>query len=432
MSKKIKKSSLQKSIKGAHAKSRWVGFFYLLGSIALLALTLFPVLKVGKANGEYWTPTLLNFFEPIIAVINGTEVLGLNYFTMKTFFVAAVYALLVLILLINVISSFCKLGWLYKNTASAKYGFNRPEYAMEDLGRLYSFSFASWVVASAVICVLSATINPDAALIVYIALGVAVVLHLWLGLVGGNVTLYNVTPVGVSEDKRRYGRFSVFLRNLFQIAAVGAIIYFMVNVSTMGDAFAAIAGGTTTIEALLADMNLLIACALELLTLIFWVVLAKHATAITEFDRDGKNAPGMKNFAVFSLLIFICMAGTIVFNIINGLAVDALMTTMFNEVIVAAVALVMFIIELIMSKFPKVKKSILAQEAAEAAAMAAAMQAPARTKIGFGLINKPGIITLGGHQYMVMPLSYSTEEAPVEENAYDAYDFYFASEEENA
>ena len=126
------------------------------------------------------------------------------------------------------------------------------------------------------------------------------------------------------------------------------------------------------------------------------------------------------------------MGGLIVWNIVNGLAIEAVLTTMLNEVIVAGIALVMFIIELIMSKFPKVKKSILKQEAAEAAAMAAAMQAPARTKIGFGLINKPGIITLGGHQYMVMPLSYNTEDAPVEENEYDGYDFYFASEEEEA
>ena len=431
MSKKVNVAPMKKAIKGAHAKAQWVGFFYLLGSIALLALTLLPVAKAGNA-GSYWTPVIYNFFAPIVDLINGNAALGINYFTMKPFYISLVYALLVIILVINVISSFCKLGWLYKKTASAKYGFNRPEYAMEDLGRLYSFSLASWVVSHAVICVIGATINPDVALYVYIALGVAVVLHLWLGLVGGNVTLYNVTPVGISEDKRRYGRFSVFLRNVFQLAAVGAIIYFMVQVPTMGDAFKDIALGTKTINDLLANVNLLIACVLELLTLIFWVVLAKHATAITEFDRDGKKAPGMKNFAVFSLLIFICMAALIVWNIVNGLAVEAIMTTMLNEVIVAGVALVAFIIELIMSKFPKVKKSILKKEAAEAAAMAAAMQAPVRTKINFGMITKPGIITLGGHQYMVMPLTYNTEAAPVEENEYDGYDFYFASEEEEA
>lgn len=428
MSKKINTAPMQKAIKSAHAKARWVGFFYLIGSIALLALTLLPLLVVADA-GQYWSPAIYNFFNPIIEVINGTQVIGINYFTMKTLYVSLVYALLVIILVINVIASFCKLGWLYKNTASAKYGFNRPEYAMEDLGRLYSFSLASWVVSHAVIFVIGATFNPATILFVYIALAVAIVLHLWLGLVGGNISLFNVTAVGVSEDKRKYGRFSVFVRNILQLAAVGAIIYFMVNVSTLGTVCADIACGRMAIDALLADINLLIACALELLTLIFWVVLAKHATAITEFDRDGKNAAGMKNFATFSLLIFITMGALVVWNIVNGLAIEAVMTTMFNEVIVAAIGLVMFIIELIFKNCPKVKKSILKEEAAAAAAMAAAMQAPVREKVGFGLINKPGIITLGGHQYMVMPLSYQTEAEPVEENEYDAYDFYFASEE---
>ena len=429
MSKKVNTAPMKKAIKSAHAKARWVGFFYLIGSIALLALTVLPLLQI--ANGEeVWSPVIYNFFTPIIDVITGAQVIGLNYFTMKTLFVSLVYALLVVILVINVIASFCKLGWLYKNGASFKYGFNRPEYAMEDLGRLYSFSLASWVISHAVLFVIGATFNPATILFVYIALGVAIVLHLWLGLVGGNISLFNITAVDVSEDKRQYGRFSVFVRNLLQLAATGAIIYFMVNVSTLGTVCADIALQRTTIEAFLANINLIIACALELLTLIFWVVLAKHATAITEFDRDGKDAAGMKNFAIFSLFIFICMGGLVVWNIVNGLAIEAVLTTMFNEVIVAAIALVMFIIELIMKNCPKVKKSILKEEAAKAAAMAAAMQGPVREKIGFGLINKPGIITLGGHQYMVMPLSYKTEADPVEENEYDAYDFYFASEEE--
>lgn len=427
MSKKQCISPLKKGIKGAHTKAQWVGFFYLLANVALLALTLLPFVEVPNA-GTYWTPVIYNFFGPIVAAVTGAEVLGINYFTMKTFYVSAVYALLVIMLVINVIASFTKLGWLYKKSASAKYGFNRPEYAMEDLGRLFSWSFAAWVVSHAVIMVIGARLNEAMALYAYIALGVAVVLHIWLGLVGGNVTLYEVTPVGVRVDQRRYGRFSVFLRNVFQIAAVGAIIYFMVQVTTMGNAFRDIAIGVMTIEQFLANINLVIACALELLTLIFWVVLAKHATGITEFDRDGKKAPGMKNFAVFSILIFVCMGGLVVWNIVNGLAIEAVLTTMFNEVIVAGVALVAFIIELIMCKFPKVKKSILKQEAAQAAAMEEAKKAPVRTGIGFNCINKPGVINQGGHEYMVMPLGYNQENVVEEDELYN-YDFCFEGEE---
>ena len=430
MVKKMKSTTLKKSIKNAHAKARWVGFFYLLGSIILLALSVLPILSVTDGEGV-WNPTILNFFEPLLNIVNGSQVLGLNpYITVV--FASVIYTVIVLALVINVIVCFTKLGWLYKNTASAAFGFNRPEYAMEDMGRAYSSSFAAWVLGAAAICVVSGSLNAESMLFVYIGLGVAVLLHLWLGLVGGNVTLYNVTPTGIVEDKRKYGRFSVFVRNLFQIAAVAGIIYFVAESSVLKSTVASLANGSLALDALLADINLLIPVALEALTLLFWVILAKHATAITEFDRDGKKAPGMKNFAIFSLLVFICTAASLALAIVGGLAIDAVLTEKLSAVIVAGIGLVMFIFELILGKCPNIKKSILkeqaAAEAAAAAAALAAMPAP-RPSVNFSFLNQPSIIKQGGHEYMIMPLEYDKEYIPEEDELYN-YDFYFASEEE--
>ena len=418
MQNKTKKAGyLTKRVKKAHGAAGFAGTLYFLGNIALLAMVCLGMFATNAS--ALW---VMNFYQPIVDVINGAQLTADVFCNVVA---GAVYGLILVFGLINVIRSFSKLGWLGKKTASAKYGFNRPEYAMEDLGRIFSDTFHAVVFLG-----LIAYIFYGATTVLIwgiIAAAVGIVIHFVAGLVGGNVSLF-VIDNQVTEQKREYGSFSVFLRNFFQIAAVAGIGYGLIQLGGVKDFVVTILGSGYK------DPMAMISPICQVVVLVWLLFLSKHATNITEFDQDGPKAPGMKNFTVFSIFTAITMIASIVVEVFvrKSYAIEAITAApQLWTLIIAGIGLVMFIIQLIMSKFPLVKKSVLKERAAVAAAMLAAAQVPARTRINFNLIDKPGIITLGGHQYMVMPLTYSTEDYPVEENEYDGYEFYYASEEEN-
>jgi hypothetical protein len=59
----------------------------------------------------------------------------------------------------------------------------------------------------------------------------------------------------------------------------------------------------------LMNIKLLVPLAVELLVWLSLIVLIKHATAATEFNRDGLDGAGMKNFAIFAFIGAACLAG---------------------------------------------------------------------------------------------------------------------------
>ena len=416
MQNKTKKATyLTKRVKKAQSNARFAGTLYFLGNIALIALACLGLFANGGNN--LWVMTC---YQPILDVVGGA---ALTSTVFSNVVACGTYALILIFGLINLIRSFTKLGWLAKKKASYTYGFNRPEYAMEDLGRIFSDTFHAIVFLG----LISYMFYGATAITLYgfAAIGGGLFIHFVAGLIGGNVSLF-VIDNKVIEEKRAFGCFSVFLRNLFQIAAVAGIAYALVQLNGIYDfAIVMLSSGY-------ADIMAMIYPACQVVVLVWFLFLSKHATNITEFDRDGVEARGMKNFTVFSFLTFITMAAAIAVEVfVRGtFAINAVIAApQLWALVIAAIGLVMFIIQLIMSKFPLEKKSIKnARIAAEQAAALAAMPAP-RTGIGFGCVNKPGIINQGGHEYMVMPLGYNTEYIP-DVDELDSYEFGFEEEEE--
>lgn len=193
----------------------------------------------------------------------------------------------------------------------------------------------------------------------YVTLLVGIIFHFWAGLVGANVSTFDEDyeeKIILEEENVKYGRIAPFFRNLAQLVFVGLIMYFISRTNLMmnalhwleKDAFKNF--GKVKMELFqYGGLPLL-----QLLTCIWTMVLLKHATAATEFDRKGKEAKGRKNFRIFSLLIVItagALFGLMYFASTRRAYIMPTMGTLY----IAVVALAAVIEEFCMCRLPNVR-----------------------------------------------------------------------------
>ena len=339
-----RKALLRERIAHAHSKAKTIGMFYLLATIALAALTFLPMISVngGAFNGNLW---VANFWKPFTYLKNFKGMIS-DKVKFLDFISAVFYTLILLTAIINVIRSFAKLNWLFKKKPSRFNGYNRNVYAMEDLGKIFSGTFYVLLVFTALIYILKdgqakvVTAPPYA----FIAAGLWFVVHFLFGLCGGTIALYGIDGGKLYEEKRTGKLIVPFIRNLLQIAVVGAIGFFVIKTGALPK----IANELLALDfkGMLSNWKTLLSAALIVLAFLFWLVLLKHATSTTEFDRDGCRALGMSNFWVFSLLIAMAAIGAFV---VEYLFVK---TYVWNFVYIAGIAFVWFIVELCLRKHP--------------------------------------------------------------------------------
>jgi hypothetical protein len=96
------------------------------------------------------------------------------------------------------------------------------------------------------------------------------------------------------------------------------------------------------------DLKALIPAGVELFAWLFVIVLIKHSTGDTEFNRDGMSGSGMKNFRVFSFFTVLALGALIAFPYLGiGLVAGAKATLNKNLLIAAGVAFVGFLVDCI-------------------------------------------------------------------------------------
>lgn len=343
---------MKRRIRKTRSKAQWVGFFYLIGTILLTALACLPTLNIN-GMGLFGMPEGTN---TLFAAISGASTL--DYVRI------ALYAIMILVVVINLFKSFSKLGWLYKKKASKTYGLNRNVYAMQSMGKLFSNSFAIILINNFLIVLLSGSYaggltNFDAFKDVLIndmfinllpniafIIAVGVVFHLLCGWLGAKASLFTTEEgVGVVEQKRQVGRFASLFRNILQIVVALAIPYLVLKLNVVDAFVGSILGtGATAPDSILAILQLVI--------VLCWLVLIKHATATTEYNAEGADGAGMKNFTVF---IFFTLVASAAMYFMNSATYG--MFDFANEAGLCAVALlgisfVMFIIQVLMRKAP--------------------------------------------------------------------------------
>ncbi len=325
--------SLKKRILRTRSRAKFVGVIYLLGVIALAAAACLPLMihdlaPVGVM--KFWKSFMPKNID--MKTAKGVTVLATS----------GLYALMLLGVVINVFRALGKLSWLNKKNASRAYGFNRNVFAMEDLGRIFSGSFAVIMTTYFLIAILCPTYKINYLLL--ITLGGGIVIHFLAGYWGAKTGYFDIDDGQVVEQKRLAGRFAPLFRNVLQVVALVVMMYCFLEANTLSTMVS-----KTALKNITKDTANLISVAAQAVIVLCFFVLIKHATAITEYNIDGAHGAGMKNFTVFSFFVFLAAGGAVAYKyfVVAGKVLDKYM------LVVAGVAFVMFIIQLIMCKMPK-------------------------------------------------------------------------------
>lgn len=271
---------VRRRIDKTRARAEFVGMLYLLAMIALTGVVCAPLLAAERYHGG-----ITVFYKTLLAFNYSTVADAVKLVT------AALYALMLFVLVINVLRSLTHLKYLFKKKVSRVYGLNSNISAMEALGQIFSSSLI-WIVAtqfiSYMIC-LNAQFT-YAALVVAI---VGVVVHILGGFMGGKVSAFYIDDEeGVREVKRPYGRIIPLVRNILQIAAVGAIGFcftktdLYVITSSIAEVVYARQWGVLWVNV----MGMLPALADMLIGLCI-IAMARYALGTYEYSVEGEYSP---------------------------------------------------------------------------------------------------------------------------------------------
>ncbi|MBE5751621.1 MAG: hypothetical protein E7357_04335 [Clostridiales bacterium] len=323
---------LRKRIKSVQNRAKFVGILYLLGLLGIVALTAVMPLMDGAAT----TLTAMAFFKPFKTVFAGGMAGLKNLPVADTFaaFCALLYGLMLLAMLIDVLRSFSKLGWLFKRRASYSNGFNRNMYAMDDIAKRFSGSFALIVITNLLIYMFSGD-GVKITTFGYITLAVGLFIHFVAGLLGGKVTLFT-TGDRVEEEEREHGLLVYFVRNVLQLGVVGVIVYFLLSQSVLVATIAKILDAVMVSKAGFGSLEMkeLIPAAVELVAWLCVFVLVKHATGATEYNRECMHGAGMKNFAVFAFFATLAIGALVALPYL-GIGADSGLN---SKLLIAAIA----------------------------------------------------------------------------------------------
>ena len=339
-------SEARKRVKKAHSKAKSSTFFYMMGSLILLVLSFLQSLNVSfmGENQEGSGIMITNFFKPITAAIDGNlDVVSL--------IVMALYIIVIVVTFICFIKCAKRHSSISRRGAANILFTNDNTLSMDEAGDYFSAAFATFIINSFLIYMISGAIDngEQAALGVdffatltitaYIGLVVGLLVHFIGGCIAGGASTFAIDAT-IDEKKRETKVCIFFFRNLVQVIATGAILFFFSPASTVYLEVAALVSGGES--ALLDFSNIMgvATVALQLLTMVWLVVLIKHATADTEYNRDGMDGPGMCVFRVFSVFTVITCAALFFLDKANG-------EWIFNYAFAAGTALVAFVLDLI-------------------------------------------------------------------------------------
>lgn len=428
--KEKKPVSVKQRVAKTHAKAEFVGILYLIGTVFLAVMAFLPLIygtSVGKMS-------VVNFWKPILAL---KDIKGSSIPVAFNAGVAILYAILLISVVINVIRCLSRLGRLFKKKASRINGFNRNAMAMEEMGKIFSGTYCVLIVFTFMIHLITGAGFTN---LFYFAVIIGLIVHFWGGLVGGNVSMFTVGK-DVEEEKRTLGRVAPFFRNIAQLVFVGLIMYFISQTNLMLNALKWLEKGAFTELFKGPKMDLVyygIIPGVQILICIWTVVLLKHATASTEFHREGMEAPGMKNFRVFSIFLLITAGALFGFMCFASTKRDFVAPQM-GTLYIAIIALAALIEEFCMCRLPNVKGKVVEEEPAEgeeseeydpfapqsagaaadegnegAAVAGEPAPAPVIYRVPLQCISQPGVFMQpNGQPVMMMPMIAGPQTMPV-------------------
>lgn len=421
---RFKEEEFKKRVKHARHKAGATGGFYFLFILIFTAITFLPLYIGGDG-----AMSVLNFWKPfkdIKQIKDNTVPFILSVIP------SVLYGLLLLAAVINLFRALGKLGRLGKKP-SRKTGANRNADAMEKLGKIYSGTFGRILIFG---FLLYAFCGIGFTLYFWIAAALGIVLHFILGIAGGKVSRFNlVADKERSEVKRMRGGFAPFIRNVFQLIAVSAIVYFFLRANVVLNALNFLQKNAAK-EILKNKTSLLIYGVLPLiqvLILLCTIGLFKHAVGTSEYKNAAeeyfahKAQKGRKTFRVLSVFVLLLSVGFVVLTIV--FKKDLKLNLAWSVGYIGVIALASLIEEICMRKLPNLKAKCVIYDAEvkeEKVAVAtdnAAANVPADCPLenpcyGYSVpyfpITQPGVFMQpNGQPIMVLPMVEGCAVQPV-------------------
>ena len=340
----MKAYELRRRVQMTRGKAKFAGMLYLLGALAMAAFACLAMFEIG--GEKLW---VVNFWRPIKDVFKAET---RNWFT---FAVSVLYGLSILIAVVNFFRCLARFNRLTKKSAKKSKGYNRSMCAMDEMGKIFSDSFAALVIFHFLIYIIEPVGDVKITYFAYAAVGTGLLLHFLCGLVGGSTSVFNLDKDGnVEEEKRPCRLFVYFFRNLVQLAAVAAILYFFTENCNFNETVTTALNGQNPFT---GGVWAIVPLALELAMVLWTLVLIKHATAATEFNRFGIDGEGMKNFRIFSLFVALTAGGWYVIERFVNKSNPS-----WAFAIIAGIAFVAFLVDCIFKSRPKEKEEPVAEE----------------------------------------------------------------------
>lgn len=288
-------------IRGRIDKSRRraevVGLAYIFALLALTAATCF-----GLLTSEFASVTVQGAYATVMAHDFGTVGAIIKFST------SVLYLLSLLVSAICILNALTHLKNLFKKKVSRVYGLNANIDAMDTIGRRYSLAFACILISHLLIYALCGQ-AVQLTTYAYVVLGLGFAIHFVCGFCGGKVSVFYIDDEsGVSESKRPYGRLMPLLRNVLQIAAVVEVGFLFLKTNGVHDALLVFIGGG--FGSLSAAGKALAPVCLEVLAMLWIIGLIMHAVGTSEYSVEGPYAMGIRNFRLFSCLLFVTGAAS--------------------------------------------------------------------------------------------------------------------------
>ena len=361
-------ATLKNRIVKTRGRAKWVGVVYLAASFLLLIAACFPMMKsdyVKVGLPAVWREFTLSSFKSMSTAVN-----------IIPFLLALLYIAMLILLFVMFCRAVWGIGGLFKRKANKKYGFNLNVNAMQGMGKVFSDMFAIVLSVYFVIFVLSGSGKPNVLFYVTVGLGLAV--HFTCGLRGGKASYFDVDENGQMVERRRLvGRIAPFCRNLVQLVGVFVMAYLFLRTSRIHECIEAMLKKDVWVNHFLKNVVSFASLLLQFVTGISLLVLLKHATGTAEFDMEGTQASGMKNYRVFAFFIFLASGATFAYRFLFGevalryLEIEERTVITISRwtdqisLILAGLGLAMFVFEVIMRNYPRERVAMNAKTAGE-------------------------------------------------------------------
>lgn len=333
----IEKSVIIKKIKKVHGWAKFVGFLYLLATLAVAAIValvptmeiVYPVDRGGEIVNEVLNLSALSIFD-VFSFEKFDTAVALRIV------VSSVYLILLLILLINIIRSLFKLGGLFRLKVKwtvTEETFNENVEAMEGMGKVFSSSFANSVVGLAFIYMLAGIEYTTIGAGMFLFIGACFAFYFFCASMSRLASRFyphkteREWPFWPRKQREISSGWVAFVRNIMRIALVFALLALFTQVCGIHEFVVGVLTATD-FSVIFNDINALIGVALELVVLSIIYAQVGMATSQREYylaafiyttERlEGARYMGIKRFLIVSILGLIVNIGFIVWTIIGG------------------------------------------------------------------------------------------------------------------